>query len=52
MRIIFLEKSYTKCDGEASLSEKMKFSISLDQKFKVLCSLLLLYTKLRAIEKY
>ena len=55
MRIIFLEKSYTKCDGEASprpFSEKMKFSISLDQKFKVLCNLLLLYTKLRAIEKY
>ena len=34
MRNIFLEKSYTKCDGETSLrpfSEKLKLSISLDQ---------------------
>ena len=31
---IFLEKSYTKCDGETSprpFSEKLKLSISLDQ---------------------
>ena len=33
MRNIFLEKSYSKCDGETSLrpfSEKLKLSISLD----------------------
>ena len=45
MRNIFLEKSYTKCDGETSprpISEKLKLSISLD--------LFLLYAKLRAIE--
>ena len=53
MRNIFLEKSYTKCGGETSprpFSEKLKLSISLDQKSKVLYSLLLLYDKLRAIE--
>ena len=53
MRNIFLENSYTKCDEETSprlLSEKLKLSISLDEKSKVLYSLLLLYTKLRAIE--
>ena len=34
MRNIFLEKSYTKCDGETSprpFSEKLKLSISLNQ---------------------
>ena len=34
MRNIFLEKLYTKCDGETSprpFSEKLKFRISLDQ---------------------
>ena len=34
MRNIFLEKSNTKCGGETSprhFSEKLKFSISLDQ---------------------
>ena len=34
MRNIFLQKSYTKCGGEASprtFSEKLKLSISLDQ---------------------
>ena len=34
MRIIFLEKSHTKCRGETSpgpFSEKLKLSISLDQ---------------------
>ena len=34
MRNIFLDKSYTKCDGETSprpFSEKLKLSISLDQ---------------------
>ena len=53
MRNIFLENSYTKCDGETSprlFSGKLKLSISLDEKSKVLYSLLLLYTKLRAIE--
>ena len=33
LRNIFLEKSYTKCDGQTSLrpfSEKSKLSISLD----------------------
>ena len=53
MRKIVLENSYTKCDGETSprlFSEKLKLSISLDEKSKVLYSLLLLYTKLRAIE--
>ena len=53
MRNIFVEKSYTKYDGETIprlLSEKSKLSISVDQKCKVLNSLLLLYTNLRAIE--
>ena len=53
MRNIFLEKSYTKYGGETiprSFSKKLKLSISLDQKSKVLYSLLLLYDKLRAIE--
>ena len=34
MRIIFIEKSYTKCGGETSprpFSEKLKLSVSLDQ---------------------
>ena len=34
MRNIFLEKSYTKCDGETSprlFSEKLKLSVPLDQ---------------------
>ena len=55
MRNIFLEKSYTKCGGETSprhFSEKLKLSISLDQYSKVLYSLFLLYTNLRAIETY
>ena len=33
-------------------SEKLKLIVSLDQKSKVLQSLLLLYAKLRAIEIY
>ena len=44
MRNNFLEKSYTKCDGETSsrpFSEKLKLSISLDQQSKVLYSLFL-----------
>ena len=55
IRNIFLEKSYRKCGGETSprpFSEKLKLSISLDQKSKVLYSLLLLYGKLSAIEVY
>ena len=55
MRNIFLEKSYTKCDGETSprpFSENLKLSISLDQYSKVLYSLILLYAKLRAIDIY
>ena len=55
MRNIFVEKSYTKCDGETSprpFSENLKLSISLDQESKVLYSLFLLYAKLRAIEIY
>ena len=53
MRNIFVEKSYTKCAGETiprPLSKKSKLSISLDHQCKVLNSLLLLYTNLRAIE--
>ena len=55
MRNIFVEKSYTKCGGEIiprPFSRKSKSSISPDQKSKVLWSLLLLYTNLRAIEIY
>ena len=39
IRSIFVGPSYPKCDGEAiprPLSKKSKFSISLDQQFKVL----------------
>ena len=52
-RNIFLEKSYTKCDGETiprPFSKKSKFSISLDQYCKVLHILFLLCAKLRTIE--
>ena len=55
MRNIFVEKSYTKCGGETSptpFSEKLKFSISLDQYSKVLYNFFLLYDKLRTIEIY
>ena len=55
VRNIFLEKSYTKCDGETSprhFSEKLKLGISLDQESKVSYSLFLLYAKLKAIEIY
>ena len=53
IRIIFLEKSYTKCGGETiprSFSKKSKFSISLDQYSKVLHVLFLLFAKLRTIK--
>ena len=46
----FLEKSYIKCGGETIprlFSKKSKLNISLDQYFKVLYSLFLLYTKVR-----
>ena len=49
---IFVENSYTKCVKETIprfLSKKSKLSISLDQQFKVLNSLFLLYANLRAI---
>ena len=50
MKNIFLEKPYTKCDGETSprpFFEKLKLSISL-----VLHSLFLLYAKLSALETF
>ena len=52
-RNIFLEKSYTKFGGETSprlLSEKLKLSISLNQKSKVLYNFFLLYD--RQVEGY
>ena len=55
VRNIFLEKSYTKFDGETSprpFSEKLKLSISLDQESKVSYSLFLLYAKSKAIKIY
>ena len=55
MRNIFLETSYTKCDGETiprPFSKKAKASISLDQSSKVLYSLFLLYAKLRTSKIY
>ena len=53
MSNIFLKKSYTKCAGGTiprTLSKISKLSISLDEQCKVLNSLFLLYTNLRAIE--
>ena len=55
MRNIFLEKSYTKYDGETSprpLSKKSILSISLDHQSKVVYNSFLLYAKLRAIKIY
>ena len=55
MRNIFLEKSYIECGGETiprPFSEKLKLNISLDQWYKVLYSLFLLYAKLRIVEIY
>ena len=54
-RNIFPEKLYTKYGRETSprhFSRKLKLIISLDQKSKVLYSLLLLYPKLRPIKMY
>ena len=53
MRNILLEKAYTKCGGETSprtFSEKLKFTMSLDQTSKVLYSVFLLYAKLRVLK--
>ena len=55
MRKNFLKISYTKRGEETSprlFSEKLKLSISLDQRSKSLYSLYLLYVKLRAIRIY
>ena len=55
MRNIFLEKSYSRCGGEASprpFSENLKLIISLDQWRKVLYSIFLWNPKLRAIKIY
>ena len=55
MRNIFSVKSYTKCGGKTSpslFSKKPKLSIPLDQQYKVLDRLFLLYAKLRAVEIY
>ena len=55
MKKYFLKKSYAKCGGETNsghFSEKSKPSISLDQKSEVLYTLLLLNSKLGAIEIY
>ena len=52
---IFLEKSYTKYGTETiprPFTKKSKLSIALDQHCKVLHSLFLLNSKLRAIELY
>ena len=52
MRNISVEKSFTKCAGETiprPLPKKSKLTISLDQYYKVLNSLFLLYANLRAI---
>ena len=55
MRNIFLEKSYTKCDGKfipRPFSKKSKLRIPLNQLSKALYSLFLLYVKLRTIKSY
>ena len=53
MRKNFHEKSYTKCGGKTiprPFSKKSKLSISLDQSFKVLYILFLLFAKSRTIK--
>ena len=55
IRNIFLKKSYKKCGGVTTtrpFSEKLKFRTSLGQQSKVLNSLFLLHSKLRAIKIY
>ena len=52
MRNAFLEKPYTKCGVETIprvFCKKSNLTITLDQYFKVLYSLFLLYAKLMAI---
>ena len=54
-RNIFLEKSFTKCGGETiprTFSKKSKFTLSLDQRFKVLYVLFSCMSKSKAIEIY
>ena len=49
------EKSYTKYGGETiskPFRKNSKLSISQDQWSKILCSLILLYNKLRTIKIY
>ena len=53
LRNIFVEKSYTKCGGEAiftHFSKKSKLRLSLNQWSKFLCNLFIWHTNLRAIE--
>ena len=53
LRNIFVEKSYTKCAAETiprPLPKISKLSESLDEKCKVLSSLFLLYSNLKAME--
>ena len=50
IRTIFLEKSYKKCGGETvyrPFSKTTKLSISLDQQFKVIDSLILVYVQIK-----
>ena len=50
MRNIFLEKSYTKCGGKTNsraISKKSKLDLSLNQHYEHLCSLILLYVKVK-----
>ena len=52
---IFLEKSYTKCSGEAiprTISKKLKLSISLDQQSEFLISLFYCISKLMNTKIY
>ena len=52
MRNIFMETLYLKCGGKTiprHFSKKLKSSILLDQKAKVLYSLILLYANFRAV---
>ena len=52
---IFLEKSFRKCGGEITprhFFQKSKLSISLDQNFKFLYILFLLFDKLRIIKRF
>ena len=55
MSTIFLEKSFSKCEGEIiprPFSKKSELNIFLDQQSRVSSSLFLLYAKLRAIKIY